>query len=102
MTGQVVFGDKYFSRPKDEQRVWRRLIQGGHLILLAPRRVGKTSLLRHLENNLREGYVFLYTMVQPCNTEHDFYKQITENLYSSKFTNKLDKLSYKSKNFVAA
>jgi len=51
MTGQVIFGDKYFSRPKDEDRVWRRLKRGGHLLLLAPRRVGKTSLLRHLENN---------------------------------------------------
>jgi predicted AAA+ superfamily ATPase len=46
MTGQVIFGDKYFSRPKDEERVWRRLKRGGHLLLLAPRRVGKTSLLR--------------------------------------------------------
>ncbi len=102
MTGQVVFGDKYFSRPKDEARVWRRLKGGGHLLLLAPRRVGKTSLLRHLENNPQEGYVFLYVMVQSCTTEHAFYKEILEKFYSSEFTKKLDKLNKKSKELIAS
>ena len=102
MTGQVIFGDKYFSRPKDEERVWRRLKRGGHLLLLAPRRVGKTSLLRHLENNPQEGYVFLYTMVQSCNTEHEFYKEILEKLHSSEFTNRLDKLSHKGKELITS
>ncbi len=102
MTGQVIFGEDYFPRPKDEERVWRRLKRGGHLLLLAPRRVGKTSLLRHLENNPHEGFVFLYVMVQSCNTEHQFYKQILENLYSSEFTERLDKLSHKSKELIAS
>ncbi|MEE9423576.1 MAG: AAA family ATPase [Methylococcales bacterium] len=102
MPGQVVFGDKYFSRPKDEARVWRRLKGGGHLLLLAPRRVGKTSLLRHLENNPQEGYVFLYVMVQSCTTEHAFYKEILEKLYSSDFTKKLDKLNKKGKELIVS
>ncbi len=102
MPGQVVFGDKYFSRPKDEARVWPRLKGGGHLLLLAPRRVGKTSLLRHIENNPQEGYVFLYVMVQSCTTEHAFYKEILEKLYSSEFTKKLDKLNKKGKELIAS
>jgi AAA+ ATPase superfamily predicted ATPase len=102
MTGQVVFGDKYFSRPKDEERVWRRLKRGGHLLLLAPRRVGKTSLLRYLENNPHEGYVFLYVMVQSCTTEQAFYKEILEKLYSSEFTKKFDKLNKKGKEFISS
>ncbi|MCK9635182.1 MAG: AAA family ATPase [Methylobacter tundripaludum] len=102
MTGQVVFGEDYFSRPKDEERVWRRLKRGGHLLVLAPRRVGKTSLLRHLENNPREGFVFLYVMVQSCNTEHQFYKEILEKLYSSEFTDRLDTLSHKGKEWISS
>lgn len=100
MTGQVIFGDKYFPRPKDEARVWRRLRKGGHLLLLAPRRVGKTSLLRYLESKPQQGYVFLYVMVQSCNTEHQFYKEILEKLYSSEFTKKLDKLNQKGKELI--
>lgn len=101
MSGQVIFGDEYFPRPKDEARVWRRLKKGGHLLLLAPRRVGKTSLLRHLESNPQQGYVFLYVMVQSCNTEHEFNKEILEKLYSSEFTNKFNKISKKGKELIA-
>jgi len=92
MTGQVVTGSKYFPREKDESKVWRRLNKGGHLLILAPRRVGKTSLLRHLEHNPKEEYVFLYSIVQSCSTEHEYYKAIIENLFKSDFTNKINTL----------
>lgn len=100
MTGQVVFGKDYFSRPIDEARVWRRLNRGGHLVVLAPRRVGKTSLLRYLENHPQEGFVFLYVMVQSCNTEHEFYKEIFEKLISSEFIDRLEKLKHSSKEML--
>ena len=64
MSGQVVFGEKYFEREKEQQQVWRYLDRGAHIILSAPSRSGKTSMLRHLEQNPKEDYIFLYTMVQ--------------------------------------
>lgn len=91
MSGQVVFGDDYFHRAKDEKKVWRYIKRGGHLIILAPRRVGKTSLLRELEKSPEEGYVFLYAMVQSCESEHKFYKQVLEALYDSDFISNLKK-----------
>lgn len=100
MTGQVVFGKDYFPRPKDEARIWRKIKRGGHLLVLAPRRVGKTSLLRHLENNPENGFVFLYVMVQSCKTEHEFYKEIFEKLLSSEFTDRLDKLMQRGKEMI--
>lgn len=92
MTGQVVYKDKYFPRTKDENRIWRRLNKGSHILLLAPRRVGKTSLLRNLELNPKDDYVFLYSIVQSCSTEHEYYKTIIENLLQSEFTARLNKL----------
>lgn len=92
MTGQVVYGDKYFPRPKDENRIWRRLNTGSHLLILAPRRVGKTSLLRSLEYAPKDQYVFLYSIVQSCSTEHEYYKAIIENLFKSEFTDKVNKI----------
>lgn len=100
MTGQVVFGKDYFPRPQDEARVWRKISRGGHLLILAPRRVGKTSLLRYLEFHPQDGYVFLYVMVQSCKTEHEFYKEIFEKLISSEFTDRLDKLKHSSKDMI--
>jgi len=92
MTGQVVYGENYFPRQKDENRIWRRLNKGSHLLVLAPRRVGKTSLLRNLELDPKEQYVFLYSIVQSSATEHEYYKTIIENLFKSEFTDKLSKL----------
>lgn len=100
MSGQVATGKNYFPRPKEEAKVWRYLERGAHLILLAPRRFGKTSLLRSLEKTPKEGYVFLYCMVQSCETEHDFYKRILEQLYDTDFVGNLHKATQKSKDFI--
>jgi len=93
MTGQVAYGDNYFPREKDEKRIWRRLNHGSHLLLLAPRRVGKTSLLRNLELKPENNYVFLYNIVQSCPTAHEYYERIIENLFESEFTDRLNKFT---------
>jgi uncharacterized protein len=102
MSGQVVFGKKYFERHKDQQKVWRYLDRGAHIILLAPRRSGKTSMLRHLEQNPKENYIFLYTMVQSCTTEQAFYKQIFDQLYDTDFIKNLEKNSQKGKVWLSS
>ena len=99
-SGQVVFGDAYYPRLRDEAKIWRRLERGAHLIVLAPRRVGKTSLLRNMERNPREGFVFLYVMVQSCTCEHDFYKEVIEKLYGSDFIGNLKKVGRTTEKFV--
>lgn len=100
MSGQVAMGENYFPRPEEEAKVWRYLNRGSHLILLAPRRFGKTSLLRAIEKNPRKGYVFLYCMVQSCKTEHDIYKRILEALHETDFVSNLQKAARKGKNYI--
>ena len=93
MSGQVVFGEDYFTREQEEAKVWRYLDRAANIILLAPRRAGKTSMLRQLEKSPKPGYVFLYVMVQSCSSEHQFYKQVFEKLYDSDFVGNLEKVS---------
>ncbi|MBJ7539078.1 ATP-binding protein [Marinomonas sp. C1424] len=102
MSGQVVFGEKYFKREKEQQKVWRYLDRGAHIILLAPRRSGKTSMLRHLEQNPKEDYIFLYTMVQSCTTEQAFYKQIFDQLYDTDFIKNLERANKKGKEWLGS
>lgn len=102
MSGQVVFGKKYFERHKDQQKIWRYLDRGAHIILLAPRRSGKTSMLRHLEQNPKDDYIFLYTMVQSCTTEQAFYKQIFDQLYDTDFFKNLERANKKGKEFLSS
>ena len=91
-TGIVVTGDKYFSRPKDEKRMWRQIEQGSHILLLAPRRVGKTSLITHIKNNPKLGYAVIYVFVQACDSEQTFYEKLLREIYRSDHVKRFDKI----------
>ena len=45
--GNPVEGDDFFDREQEQLRAWRKL-EGSHLLMLAPRRIGKTSLILRL------------------------------------------------------
>ncbi|MGB4913341.1 MAG: hypothetical protein WBO95_14690, partial [Candidatus Dechloromonas phosphoritropha] len=45
--GNPVEGDDFFDREQEQRRAWRKL-EGSHLLMLAPRRIGKTSLILRL------------------------------------------------------
>lgn len=45
--GNPVEGEDFFDREKEQQRAWRKL-ESSHLLMLAPRRIGKTSLILRL------------------------------------------------------
>lgn len=90
-TGNVVTGDKYFSRPREERKLWRHLSQGAHILLLAPRRVGKTSLIAHIRDNPKGGYAVIYVFVQACHDEQGFYQKLLREIYSSPYISKYTK-----------
>ena len=45
--GNPVEGEDFFDREQEQQRAWRKL-ESSHLLMLAPRRIGKTSLILRL------------------------------------------------------
>jgi uncharacterized protein len=57
-------GDDFFSRHNIVTRIYRRLHAGAHIYLAAPRRVGKTAIMRHLEDNPRPDYAFKYLITE--------------------------------------
>ncbi|MEN6623631.1 MAG: hypothetical protein ABFD50_19055 [Smithella sp.] len=46
--GQVARGKKYLPRTGITNEIWRKLADGSNLLLVAPRRVGKSSILLYL------------------------------------------------------
>ena len=54
-TGNIVYQENYFPRPKDENKIWRKIESGNHLLLLAPRRVGKSSMIQFLKDQPSTG-----------------------------------------------
>ena len=55
-----VVGDKFWNRETDLARFIKEIDGGAHLLLVAQRRMGKTSLLREAARRLDDRYIALY------------------------------------------
>ena len=62
--GQAVLGDDLYGRDYELGRLWEHLEQGEHILMLAPRRVGKTSLMLELRRVPREDWKVIYIDVE--------------------------------------
>ena len=66
VAGAPVVGDDLFGREQELAYIWRMLERGAHVLMTAPRRVGKTSLMRELERDPRDGWIVAYADVEAC------------------------------------
>ena len=64
ITGPAVLGDDLYGRDYELGRLWEHLEQGEHILMLAPRRVGKTSLMLELHREPREDWEVIYIDVE--------------------------------------
>ncbi|MBK6901424.1 MAG: ATP-binding protein [Saprospirales bacterium] len=98
IVGQTPRGKDFYPRDAVINRIYRRLDSGNHLYLSAPRRSGKTAIMRALEDNPRETYIFIYLNVEDCSNPEDFFRLLAEELESSAAQGRLAKLGEKAKN----
>jgi AAA+ ATPase superfamily predicted ATPase len=76
VVGQAVSGEDFFDRPKEIKKLRKAINSGSHILISAPRRVGKTSLMYYLLDNPGEAQCFVYLITQSINNANDFYKKI--------------------------
>ena len=57
ITGQVVRGENFFDRKYELEDIWEAVENGEHSLLIAPRRVGKTSIMHKMLDEPKDGYV---------------------------------------------
>jgi hypothetical protein len=74
--GRLADGPGFFDRQEIMSRAWD-LLKTSNLLLLAPRRVGKSSLLNRMkEDGPARGYNTLYLSVPDAEDELDFIKRL--------------------------
>lgn len=95
IVGPTATGDYYFNRPSIVAQIWEEISKGSHILIAAPRRVGKTSVMEYMVNNCPEDTKCFFKNIQGIKTEEEFYKQIYELIILC--LNKLEK----SKNLLA-
>ncbi len=70
---QVVRNEDFYPRPKILNKIYRRLESKSHIFLAAPRRVGKTSIMRYLEDHPEGQCCFVYVMLEDVWDVEVFY-----------------------------
>lgn len=74
--GQAVRGSDFYLRPRIIDDLVLHLEKGDHILLAAPRRIGKTSIMFYLMDNPKPNYLIKYLITQSVNNENEFYKRI--------------------------
>ena len=79
--GISVSGDNFTDRVKDTQRLKMNFENGQNVILISPRRMGKTSLVRRVQELVDKTIVqTVYVDIYDCREEYDFYNKFATAL----------------------
>ena len=76
VTGSPAEGLQYLRRPHINKEFWERIANGEHLLICAPRRVGKSSVMKDLAKSPPEGYLVIYQNIESDKTQKDFFKRL--------------------------
>ena len=76
VVGAVAEGDSYLGRPRLVCNVWKLVAAGEHLLMAAPRRVGKTSFMRDVEREPEPGFHPVYLIVESARDEKDLFRKL--------------------------
>lgn len=88
ITGQVVRDKNFWNRKYELEDIWEAVRNGEHSLLVAPRRVGKTSIMHKVLDEPQDGYIALYIDSEEDNFEHEFWARIFNSLKKEEFINK--------------
>src|SRR5688572_11705692 len=78
ITGDAATGTRYFRRENINEYFWREVMKGNHILFVAPRRVGKTSIMKDLVENCPEGFICIYQNIEGVRSRDEFYKRLFE------------------------
>ena len=70
-TGNWVVGDQFWDREAEVALFIERLNEGAHLLLTAPRRIGKTSLMKEVARRSQGRFISLYVDLQKAESPSD-------------------------------
>jgi len=93
---QTPRGKDFFVRERLIKRLYRRLDSGANLYIAAPRRMGKTAVLRYLEDKSDDAYNAVYVITESIDNSEQFFKVVLNELFKSSAVGKIRKLSNKA------
>lgn len=99
IVGQTPRGSNFYQRHDLFKQLHRRLENNAHLYMSAPRRMGKTAIMRYLEDNPQNGFCVVYVTTESVDNSELFFKVILDELYKSEALRKSQKWARESREF---
>ena len=84
IVGAVPRADNFFPREDLINKIYNRLDADAHLYLAAPRRMGKTAIMRHLEEHPKKDYEFKYLVTESIDNPITYLNELVETLQGFK------------------
>ena len=84
-TGGSAEGKKhFFERSGITRKIRRKLRNRENLLIAAPRRIGKTSILKHIRDTPEDNQIVIYLIVQSVESIDEFNKKLFTTLIKNK------------------
>ena len=97
IAGQAVRRENFWDRPYLMEDLFDIIETGGDILLVAPRRVGKTSLMYKILDTVGDEYVVIYVNTEAEHTVNAFWKKLFYTLMDEDF---VVTLKNKASNFL--
>lgn len=98
--GVSVSGDNFTDRIKETRRLKMDFENGLNVVLISPRRMGKTSLVKKVQQVVDPSIVHtVYMDIYDCKSEYDFYNKFAESILKQT-SGKMEIFLEKTKNFL--
>ncbi len=78
--GNTATGDYYFPRPEIEEMIWEEILKGNHVLIAAPRRVGKSSVMQAMLSKHPDNTRCIFENIQSIKSEVEYYQRFYELL----------------------
>lgn len=79
--GMSVEGDNFTDRIKETARLKKDFENGMNVILMSPRRMGKTSLVKKVMSEIKDPKIKVVLMdIYDCRSEYDFYNRFAASI----------------------
>lgn len=80
--GNTATGAYYYDRPDIVANIWEQITIGNHVLLAAPRRVGKSSIMKYMIENSIENHKCIYKNIQGLTSADQFFQSIYDLIKS--------------------
>ena len=100
--GMSVEGENFTDRELETKRLKLNFENGVNSILISPRRMGKTSIVKKVKSEISDPSILVvYLDIYKCRTEYDFYEKYASSVIQTT-SSKVDKMIEMAKEFLVS